>query len=131
VSAAVHLDALRPVTRADCADGPRPCPWTTCRHHLLIVAELVSKERFERSPQWAPGQRVHPAARTAPTLDAALAAMPATCVLDVTDAHPDGLDLREAGALLGISGEGVRLIERRALAKLQHAAELRKADRDG
>jgi hypothetical protein len=25
----------RPRTRGDCIDGPRPCPWVDCRHHLL------------------------------------------------------------------------------------------------
>lgn len=29
-------DAQRPRTRADCIDGPRPCPWYVCRHHLGI-----------------------------------------------------------------------------------------------
>lgn len=24
----------RPQTRAQCVDGPRPCPWTDCRYHL-------------------------------------------------------------------------------------------------
>ena len=28
------LDPGRPTTRADCENGPRPCPWTRCRHHL-------------------------------------------------------------------------------------------------
>ena len=23
-----------PVTRGDCLDGPRPCPWRACRYHL-------------------------------------------------------------------------------------------------
>ena len=23
-----------PRTRGDCANGPRPCSWTACRHHL-------------------------------------------------------------------------------------------------
>lgn len=26
----------RPATRADCEAGPRPCPWASCRHHLLV-----------------------------------------------------------------------------------------------
>lgn len=28
------LLAWPPRTRAECADGPRPCPAQTCRHHL-------------------------------------------------------------------------------------------------
>ena len=23
-----------PKTRADCVNGPRPCPWTECRYHI-------------------------------------------------------------------------------------------------
>lgn len=26
----------RPQTRAACVDGPRPCPWVSCRHHLAL-----------------------------------------------------------------------------------------------
>jgi hypothetical protein len=24
-----------PKTRSECENGPRPCPYTTCKHHLL------------------------------------------------------------------------------------------------
>jgi hypothetical protein len=30
------VEQARPRTRADCADGPRPCPWVGCRHHLYL-----------------------------------------------------------------------------------------------
>lgn len=26
----------RPQTRSECLDGPRPCPWVSCRHHLAL-----------------------------------------------------------------------------------------------
>ena len=26
----------RPKTRADCVDGPRPCPYISCAHHLYL-----------------------------------------------------------------------------------------------
>lgn len=26
----------RPQTRSECFDGPRPCPWVSCRHHLAL-----------------------------------------------------------------------------------------------
>src|SRR5512146_49766 len=36
--AAATLEApsgpARPRVRAECVNGPRPCPWTSCRHHL-------------------------------------------------------------------------------------------------
>lgn len=30
------IQAQRPRTRGDCVDGPRPCPWVGCRHHLYL-----------------------------------------------------------------------------------------------
>lgn len=30
------LDEQFPKTRADCKDGPRPCPWVRCRHHTYL-----------------------------------------------------------------------------------------------
>lgn len=31
----------KPQTRADCVDGPRPCPWVACRHHLGLSVSKV------------------------------------------------------------------------------------------
>lgn len=28
------IETVRPRVRGDCADGPRPCPWLYCKHHL-------------------------------------------------------------------------------------------------
>lgn len=33
------VDPMRPVTRGDCIDGPRPCVQSWCRHHLLAASE--------------------------------------------------------------------------------------------
>jgi len=63
-------------------------------------------------------------------LDEALGRLVDSCTLDVADRAPDGLDLREVGTLLGISGEAVRLIERAALSKLRANAAARRL-RDG
>lgn len=29
-------DLKRPTCRAECVDGPRPCPWVSCRHNMLL-----------------------------------------------------------------------------------------------
>jgi len=29
----------QPRTRGDCVDGPRPCPWLSCRYHLGLPFE--------------------------------------------------------------------------------------------
>ncbi len=44
----VRLTTPFPVTRADCLDGPRPCPHAQCRHYLSVstrscVLDLVSE----------------------------------------------------------------------------------------
>ncbi len=33
-SASIGLE--RPGCRSDCQDGPRPCPWVSCRYHLYL-----------------------------------------------------------------------------------------------
>lgn len=129
MSAALHLDVLQPLSRGDCADGPRPCPWLRCRHHLLIEDELIGRERLERTPEWLPGHRVHPAARNAPTLEAALQALPESCALDV--AGRGDHTLGEVGRILGVSRERARQLEAVALTKLRHAATVRRLGRDG
>ncbi len=30
------FEVLRPVTRADCIDGVRPCPWLACKFNLTV-----------------------------------------------------------------------------------------------
>jgi hypothetical protein len=48
---AAPSDPARPRVRAECVNGPRPCPWTTCRHHLgadaLETCALDVAERGE------------------------------------------------------------------------------------
>ena len=31
----------RPLTRADCASVPRPCPFVSCKYHLLVEVDQV------------------------------------------------------------------------------------------
>ena len=86
----------RPRTRGDCMDGPRPCPWVSCRHHLFFD-EVKGKTR----PTW-PGLEPHE--------------LPETCSLDVADREE--INLADIGRLLNVTRERVRQIESRALAKL-------------
>jgi hypothetical protein len=37
IGALLRLPVLnRPTNRSECKDGPRPCPWISCRHHLYL-----------------------------------------------------------------------------------------------
>lgn len=95
-----RLEALRPRTRGDCVDGPRPCPWVSCRYHLYWdVAEGKARIFF-------PGLEIHQ--------------LPQTCSLDLADRG--GLTLREVADVMGVSHERVRQIQAQALEKLQRTA---------
>lgn len=85
------MDDERPTCRSQCVDGPRPCPWVSCRYHLAID---IIKGRVRINP---------------PSED--------TCALDVADrgAH----STREVGDLLGITKQRASRIEHDALEKLR------------
>ncbi len=76
--------AARPRMRSDCKDGPRPCPWFSCRHHL--------------------GLNVHPpSGRLTQHLDPEALDGKETCSLDVVDANPAGVTLLRIGKLFGVT----------------------------
>jgi len=92
----VELDRLRPKTRADCIDGPRPCPWLSCRYHLAISVNPETgaiKETFPQLRIWSepegPGLEV---------LEEAVG----TCALDVCDKNDDGTGTSGLGGLLAL-----------------------------
>lgn len=114
----------RPRTRADCVDAPRPCPWASCRHHLLLeVSKSKPKDerddprattiRINRAPSGAYklGRRAGMPANAASNIvrqwiaDAAetLFAMPATCSLDIVEAYPDGIPPSSVAYVLGMT----------------------------
>lgn len=62
-ASALHLPVLaRPRTRGECAGGPRPCPWTSCRYHL-------GRERGGNLPAGAPTCTLDEADRGGATLE--------------------------------------------------------------
>jgi hypothetical protein len=91
------LDAERPRTRGDCQDGPRPCPWVSCRHHLYADT-LPSGNLKLNFPDKEPWELEH------------------TCSLDVAD--DGGTSLEQVGVALNLVRERVRQIEVIALTKL-------------
>lgn len=102
-----------PVTRADCIDGPRPCPHTTCRHHLgsarITPAEAgESPEHMTTTKTWSCSLDFadHVASRQ---------------VTEIQLAESGGhlASLREVGSALGLDKEYIRTIENQALAKLE------------
>ena len=90
--AAYPEDVERPFTRADCAGGPRPCPWVSCRHHLYLDVNQSGSLVLNF-----------------PHID--VADMATTCSLDVADQAGEGLTLEETAAFLNVTRERVRQIE--------------------
>lgn len=110
-------DPVRPRVRADCKDGPRPCPWFGCKFHLALdITEngsvtVLGGSRLSANPS--------DAAIEAFVLEAfERLSVVSSCVLDVVQRNPDGVTLREIGGALDVSRERIRQIERKALRPL-------------
>lgn len=97
------LGPERPRTRADCAGGQRPCPWVSCRHHLLLEVQPGG------------GLKVN-------FPDADPTRMRETCALDVAERGP--VTLEETGRLMNVTRERVRQIEARVLARVREDGQL-------
>jgi hypothetical protein len=96
-------DMQRPKTRGECADGPRPCPWTSCHHHLYLDAQ-ESGSIMLPFPMLDPDELAE------------------TCALDVADRG--GTTLVEVGRLCGLTRERIRQIEVSGLERVrQHGGD--------
>jgi len=91
----------RPRTRGDCVDGPRPCPWVSCRWNLYLD---VSPATGAIKWNW-------------PDREPADMDPDGSCVLDV--AARDGVTLEEVGGFLRLTRERVRQIEVKGLVLLR------------
>lgn len=99
------MASLRPHRRSECAKGPRPCPWVSCRFHLYLDINPESgsiKLNFPDREVWE---------------------MEETCALDVADRG--GITLEEVGEILNLTRERIRQVEVAGLEKLH--AEYREA----
>jgi hypothetical protein len=112
-----------PVTRADCANIHRPCPYAGCRHNLLV--DITYETRGNRSlndRQAVPdGVKFASAAREPDELPANR-----SCSLDV--AEEGGMTLAEVAESFGCVRENIRLIEVKALTKLRDGLRFINAD---
>ncbi len=91
-------DYEKPRTRAECAEGIRPCPFVSCKHHLYLDVSSRTgaiKLNFPDLEVWE---------------------MNETCALDIADRG--GTTLEEVGAIMNLTRERIRQVEVKALAKL-------------
>src|SRR5256885_1905776 len=100
---AAELEATRPKVRADCAVGPRPCPYVSCKFNLYVDVNPRTgsvKMNFPDKELWEIAD---------------------TCALDVADRG--GITLEEVGAIMNLTRERVRQLETRGLTKLRVIAD--------
>jgi hypothetical protein len=94
-----ETDYWKPRNRAECANGPRPCPFVSCKHHLYIDVSPRTgaiKLNFPDLEVWEMGE---------------------SCALDVADRG--GTTLEDVGAIMNLTRERIRQVEVKALAKLE------------
>ena len=92
-------DYDKPRTRQECLEGPRPCPFVSCKHHLYIDVSARTgaiKLNFPDLEVWDLGE---------------------SCALDVADRG--GTTLEDVGAIMNLTRERIRQVEVKALAKLE------------
>ncbi len=94
-----ETDYWKPRTRSQCVEGPRPCPYVSCQHHLYVDVSPRTgaiKLNFPDLEVWEMGE---------------------SCALDIADRC--GTTLEDVGAIMNLTRERIRQVEVRALAKLQ------------
>lgn len=98
-----EIERARPKTRADCVNGPRPCLFVSCKHHLYLDVNPSTgsvKLNFPDKEIWE---------------------LKYTCALDVAD--QGGITLEDVGQIMNLTRERIRQVEARGLLKLREAAE--------
>lgn len=94
-----EIEDQRPRTRAQCAQGPRPCLFISCKHHLYLDVNPATgsvKVNFPDKEVWE---------------------LDETCALDVADRG--GMTLEEVGSIMNLTRERIRQVESRGLHKLR------------
>lgn len=98
-----EIEQSRPRSRADCAQGERPCMFISCKHHLYLDVNPETgsiKLNFPDKEIWE---------------------LDETCALDVADRG--GITLEEVGTIMNLTRERIRQVETRGLLKLRTIAE--------
>ncbi|MEZ4226453.1 MAG: sigma factor-like helix-turn-helix DNA-binding protein [Polyangiaceae bacterium] len=94
-----------PPSRSECAEGPRPCPHVSCRHHLYLDVSPKTgaiKLNFPDMEVWE---------------------LPDSCALDIADRG--GVTLEDVGAIMNLTRERIRQLELQALHRLETLRDMR------
>jgi hypothetical protein len=89
---------LRPRTRGECVDEPRPCPFVSCVFHLYLDVDPRTGSIKLNYPDLEPEDMAH------------------SCCLDIAD--QGGVTLERAGEIMNMTRERIRQIEVKAYTKI-------------
>jgi hypothetical protein len=130
----------RPRTRGDCLQEARPCPWVSCRHHLLLEVAAskggldvrptslrlnrpeLGERRMGRRSGLASSAAQHLVQQWIDDAVEQLAGMQYSCALDVADQYPDGVTERSVGLILGVTEKAAHADLIRATERLRGRA---------
>ena len=90
----------RPQTRAECIDGPRPCPYVGCKYHLFLDFTPLGSLKFNFGDA-----------------DDALESMQESCSLDVADRG--GQDMTKISQYINVTPARVQQEVAQALIKMK------------
>lgn len=96
--AAVMAEDQFPRTRAECEDGPRPCPWMRCRYHLWLEIRKSGSLKF---------MHMKPALALARNTEFP-EGLPPSCALD--EAEKGAMTLRQVAERVGLTNQRVEQI---------------------
>lgn len=114
----VQVADKRPSCRSECKDGPRPCPWVSCRYNLFINLPGPNHKNIKAGAVYAHGSRSLPDEEILERLFQG----PDSCALDIADRGEH--TLLEIGELLHLTRERVRQIEENAIRKIRETLNL-------
>jgi hypothetical protein len=100
-----ELESQRPKQRSECAEGPRPCPHVSCRHHLYLDVSPKTGAIKLNFPDLEPWE------------------LPMSCALDI--AEDGGRTLEDVGEIMNLTRERIRQLELKALSKLEAVRDMR------
>lgn len=99
---AIELAIPRPKNRSECVDGPRPCPFISCRYHLYLDVSKRTGSIKLNFPDKEPWE------------------LEETCSLDLSE--KGGLPLEIISKHMNLTRERVRQIEEGAIVKMKKVA---------
>lgn len=104
------LDEEAPKCRADCINGPRPCPWIRCKWHAIWMQPKAAPSKHRLGRQSYQGKLFR---QCNDRIADVVCSLKYSCVLDLCDGgsapnRASSATLQEVGDLMNVSRERAR-----------------------